>query len=220
VKRIWPHLRAAFVLFHVVAITLMAIPAPGGGMQKSAWSDPTVQNEFATWTEVLNNVGVDVTQDELEDALWTLAQGYMKQRSNVLEPLRPYYRYTGSQQSWRMFVAPHIWPARLKIDLQTDGVYETIYLARDPERSWRERQLGHDRMRSAIFRFAWKSYRGSYNGFTRWVADRAAEDFPKASHVRIQFIKQQTGSAQRLRDGKAYPEKTIQVVTHGLESRR
>jgi hypothetical protein len=220
VKRAWPHLRAAFVLFHVFAVVLMAIPAPGGGMNKSAWQDPTVQNEFATWTEVLNNIGVDITQVELEDHLWVLAQGYMKQRNAVLDPLRPYYRYTGSQQSWRMFVAPHIWPSRLRIDIQESGEWRTVYLARDPDLDWRERQFGHDRMRSAIFRFSWKQYRGSYNSFTRWVADRAAEDFPNASHVRCQLIKQQTASAERVLNDDLYPEKTMLVVTQGLESRR
>jgi hypothetical protein len=75
-------------------------------------------------------------------------------------------------------------------------------------------------MRSAIFRFSWKQYRGSYNSFTRWVADRAAEDFPNASHVRCQLIKQQTASAERVLNDDLYPEKTMLVVTQGLESRR
>ncbi len=219
-KRAWPHLRVAFVLFHIVVITLMAIPAPGGGMQRSSWKDPTVQAEFATWTELLNSLGAELTKKELEDGLWELSLAYMARRSDVLDPLRPYYRYTGSQQSWRMFVAPHRWPAKLRIDLKTHDAWETIYLARDPDLDWRARQLDHDRMRSAIFRFAWKSYRGSYNSFTRWVADRAAKDFPHATHVRVLFLKQQTPSAKQVREGFEYPVKEIQVVTHSLGGRR
>ena len=219
-KGAWPHLRAAFVLFHVLAITLMAIPAPGGGMQRSSWKDPTVQSEFAVWTELFNNLGWELTQPQLEEHLWTVATGYMKQRNAVLQPLRPYYRYTGSQQSWRMFVAPHRWPAKLRIDIKTDERWSTIYVARDPELDWREGQLGHDRMRSAIFRFGWPSYRGSYNGFTRWVADRAAEDFPEASHVKVLLLKQQTASAEQVLEGEAYPVKEIQVVTDSLDKRR
>ena len=201
-KRTLPHLRAAFVLFHLVAIFLMAVPAPGGGMSKSAWSDPTVQAEFEAWTNRLNESGVAITQEELEEKLWVLAKGYMEKRNGVIEPLRPYYKYTGTTQSWRMFVAPHRFPARLHIAVRQGGVFEPVYIARDPERSWRAKQLDHDRMRAAIFRFSWRPYRRYYESFTVWVAKRAAEDFPDADSVRVRFFKYKTLTPEQVQAGE------------------
>ena len=42
----WAHIRTLFIAVHLLAITLMALPAPSGGMSRSAWKDPTVQAEF------------------------------------------------------------------------------------------------------------------------------------------------------------------------------
>ena len=66
------HLRALFVVFHLVAITLMALPAPGGAMNRAAWADPTVQGEFAAWTSRINALGVAISQEELEDIYFFL----------------------------------------------------------------------------------------------------------------------------------------------------
>ena len=41
--------RAVFVAYHIVAITLQALPAPAGGMSRTAWKEPTVQGEIASF---------------------------------------------------------------------------------------------------------------------------------------------------------------------------
>ena len=208
-SKIGAHLRVALVLFHVIAIFIMAFPAPGGAMKRAAWKDPTVQEEFAAWTGRLNGWGVDLSQEELEDELWKVAVQYTEARTAVLSPLKPYYRYTGTTQSWRMFVAPHRFPAKLEIHVKVDGDWQAAYIARDPEHDWQSSALNHDRFRSAIFRFSWSSYAKTYRSFQTWVGTRAAVDFPEATHVRTRFQKYKTASPKQVKTDTRPPAKVI-----------
>ncbi|MCO4744708.1 MAG: hypothetical protein KC912_07965 [Proteobacteria bacterium] len=197
----WAYVRAAFIAFHLVAISLMAMPAPGGGMSRSAWKDPTVQAEFRAWTDRVNAMGADVTQQEFEDRLWDFATGFMKARTKVLAPLGPYFKYTGAKQSWRMFVAPHRFPARLEFRVRIDGDWQTIYRARSDEYTWLGTELDHDRMRSAQFRYGWSQYAGTYRRFSDHYAARALEDYPDADAFMSVFYKYRTLSPEEARSG-------------------
>ena len=113
----WPQFRAALIAAHLLAVVLKAIPAPEGAMNKRDWANPTVQGELKMWTQTLNGAGLSVTQAELEDQLFALAKGYMTVRNGVMTPFRPYHRYFGADQNWRLFVAPHMYPSRLSIEV-------------------------------------------------------------------------------------------------------
>ena len=212
-SKIGAHLRVVLVLFHLGAIFLMAFPAPGGAMKRAAWKDPTVQQEFQAWTGRLNGWGIEVSQEELEDELWKVAVQYTEGRSKILKPFKPYYKYTGTTQSWRMFVAPHRFPAKLEIHVKIDGEWQPAYIARDPEHNWQGRALDHDRFRSAIFRFSWSSYAKTYRSFQTWVGTRAAVDFPQASHVRTRFQKYKTASPEQVKtDTRPAPKVILERV--------
>jgi len=195
--------RALFVAAHLFAVTFMALPSPGSGLTRSAWRDPTVQGEFRSWTELLGRVGIVVTVPELEETLWGLATRYEAVREAVLWPLDPYYRYLGTWQSWRMFVAPHRYPGRLQIRIEDADGWRVIYEARSPEATWRRRWFDHDRMRAAVFRYSWKHYRNSRRYFTDWVARQVAADFPDADRVEVSFLRFQTPSPEQARSGRA-----------------
>ena len=98
-------------------MTLQALPAPGGGMNKRDWASPTVQGEFQAWTTRLNRWGVSITQQELEQNLWDVAIQFMRIRRQAFAPYFGYSQNAGTWQSWRMFVAPHRYPSRLHIDI-------------------------------------------------------------------------------------------------------
>ncbi|MCB9777060.1 MAG: hypothetical protein H6742_00685 [Alphaproteobacteria bacterium] len=210
------HLRAAFVVFHVAAVLLAAMPAPDGGMKRAAWKDRTVQEEFAAWTGRLQGLGVEIEQPELEERLWTLAVAWQGGRQQLLRPFQPYYQYAGAWQSWRMFVAPHRYPGRLHIDLRRGGTWETIYVARDPDRGWLGRQLDHDRMRSVIFRYAWPQYGRAWRHWCAWVAAQAATDFPDADAIRLRYWKARTPSPDEARSGAEPPGQWIRTRTLAL----
>lgn len=204
-RALWPHTRAILILLHVAAIGLSAIPAPEGGMQRKAWKDPTVQGELAAWGGRLRGVGLSMSDAQLEDALWAFAVRYMQVRGKLLAPARPYYRRLGTAQSWRMFVAPHKHPSRLEIAMDRGQGWEVVYLQSSPGEGWLEDALEHDRTRSVLFRYAWKSYRRPYRHMVKWLADRAEQDFPDATQMRVRWRKQRTPTPQQVRAGDPPP---------------
>ncbi|TNE91062.1 MAG: hypothetical protein EP330_06320 [Deltaproteobacteria bacterium] len=197
----WAWARAAFIAFHLTAITLMALPAPGGGMSRTAWKTPTVQAEFRAWTGRVNAMGMDYTPAEFEDTLWDLASGLMKARSKVLAPFGTYYRYTGTAQSWRMFVAPHRFPARLEFRIEENGKWRTIYATRSPDFRWHAEHFDHDRMRSAVFRYAWPHYAAHYNRFSEYYGRMALREFPEATAFESRFFAYRTLSPEEAASG-------------------
>ncbi len=219
------HILGVFVLFHLVAITLMAAPAPSGGMARSAWKDGTVQAEFRAWTERLNSLGIAITSSELEDRLWDLASVVMKRRKAVLEPLMPYYKHCGTWQSWRMFVAPHRFPSRLSIDTSVDddrrtATWTPLYEARHDTLDWHRTQLDHDRMRASVFRYGWKHYRNAYKEFGTWVAHQVASEQPEARWVRLRLYKYETASPEQVREDRRPKGRWHSTLHFELEDHR
>ena len=209
------------MVFHLVAVTLMALPAPGGAMNRVAWEDPTVQGEFAVWTSRINALGIAVSQEEFEDQLFEFAEQFMSLRETVLDPFRPYHLYFGTWQSWRMFVAPHRYPGRIHIDLQgSDDVWQPLYQSRSSEHDWNRALMDHDRMRSLTFRYSWKPYRFTWKAFGVWVAKQAAVDFPEAKRVRLQVLKYRTLTPEETRAGAEIDGKLEQALTYTLDKYR
>ncbi len=209
------HARALFVTFHLVAISLLALPAPEGAMNREHWRDPTVQAELAAWATVLG-----VEPDRLEEHLWRLALGYEDWRDRVLAPFALYYDWCHTVQSWRMFVAPHRHPTRLQIALHERGQWRTLFVERDRAHAWRARQLGSYRFRSVIFRLGWSSYETDRHHFADWVARQAALDFPDADRVRVELVRFRTLSPQEVRAGRPREARSEYVLERPVEGRR
>lgn len=207
----WPHLRAAFVAFHLVAIVLAAIPAPAGGMNRRNWKDPTVQQEFEAWGRRL---GVDPAT--LEDAVFAFAKGYMKVRDVWLLPVEPYIEATGTDQPWRMFVAPHKHPARYRVEVQSEGSpeWELLYEERSSRARWREEFFEQERTRSVLFRYAWTEYAQEARQLCTFLSKEIFEERPQASAVRCRYWKAASPSPEEAAvaaelPGKWVAEKTI-----------
>lgn len=198
---LWKHVRAGLITLHVAGVCLASLPAPVGGLNRSAWSDPTVQAELGVWRQRLSRVGWSPSQREFEDGLFSFAKGWLDARRTVLRPFRPYFRYLGADQSWRMFVAPHLHPATLQVQVRVDGEWQTIYAQLDPEHAWRAEAFEHHRFRSALFRYSWKSYRAAFVELVDWIATQAGSDFPEATAVRVRWFKRRTPSPKQVRAG-------------------
>jgi hypothetical protein len=213
------HLVALFVAVHLFAITLCALPSVGSGMNRSAWKQPTVQGEFQAWTEKFNRLGWAVTEPELEDRLWAFASGYEGVRAKVLAPFEPYFDYCGTWQSWKMFVAPHRFPAKMQIEIDRGAGWGWSTRAAAAARL-DGGLLHHDRFRAALFRYEWEHYKTARREFVDWVAMRAAEVYAEASRARVSFLRYRSPSAQEVRAGVVPATKRELAQTRELAALR
>jgi hypothetical protein len=181
------HLRGVFVVLHLVAIGVMAFPAPHGVRTPASWEEPTVQAEITAWSERLG-----VEREWLGSTVRRAAVAVVDAREVVLTPADPYYRLAGTWQSWRMFVAPHRFPARLHIDVRTDAGWSPLYVVGSTEHRWRARQLHHTRMRSLVFLAAWQRYHKQRARLADWVAAQVRVERPDALEVRLRYRKART----------------------------
>jgi len=196
---------AVFLAFHLVAITVRALPSAEGAMNRAAWRDPTVQKEMAAWSARLGHLGLHRSPQALAAALYPLAQREVRVHRALVAPFHWYYDCCGTYQSWQMFVAPHRHPARLRIERYEGGAWHLLFREGDPRATWMARQLGDTRFRSVIFRLGWPGYRGALDHFADWIARRAAAGFPGAQKVRLIFSRADTPSPEQVRAGAAPP---------------
>lgn len=200
--------RAAFVAFHLAAVTLGALPAVGpSGLDRSAWKEATPQREFQAWADRLGGLGLAVSPAALEEWAWGAAVRSEAARTTVLAPFEPYYAGCGTRQAWRMFVAAHRFPARLEIAVDSGSGFEVVYLARSDTRAWRRAWFDDDRTRAATNRFAWPAYRRQRQQFVDWVAEHVARDFAEARRVRVSWLRSRTPSPAETLAG-VVPEET------------
>lgn len=205
--RRWPTIRAVLVAYHVVAVFVLSFPSPGSVMQRSSWKNPTVQNEFRLWSERLRGVGLSLTQAELEDHLWNLAQRYLEVRRVTDAPFHPYAQYAGARQSWRMFVAPQRYPVRVEVSVREgNGPWRLVYQSRSDQHTWLAEKLNRYRLRRAMFQTAWERERGAYLTFCDWLADQAARDFPEATELMVRQLRYRTPAPAEARAGETILE--------------
>lgn len=196
--RWWPQVRACLVAVHLVAITLSALPSPEGGLNRKNWADDTVQAEFSAWAD---RFGME--PKAFEDALWEFANAYNRGYKRLLTPVKPYERLVGSEQSWKMFIAPHRFPTRLDIDGRAEnGEWSVLYAESSPTAVWRKDLLRLERLRSAIFRWGWPDYGTAWGKGCAALAALAFADFPELAEVRCRFWKAKSPSPAEATSGE------------------
>ena len=189
-KNSWPNIRAALIALHLIAITLKAIPSPEGGMNRKDWKNPTVQAEFKAYSAQLNQLGIPINAHDLEESLWRLSKEYMQLRRAALKPFRFYYRHVGADQNWHLFIAPHMFPSRLILEIRNNKEEEwhRIYEPFNADARWYAHLIEEARFRPSIFRYSWGRYKYHYKIFSRYLAVKAAEDFPMATDFRTRWL--------------------------------
>lgn len=202
--RRWPTIRAVLVGYHALAVLLLSFPSPpAGNMQRSAWDNPTVQNEFQLWTERLQKAGVNVTTEQFDSTLYAAAQRFLAVRQKVVAPFEPYVAVSGARQNWQLFVAPQRYPVRLEVSLRDKekGAWRTLYASRSDEHTWRSALFEHYRMRRVVLFTTWDKDR-QFKMLSDWIAAQAARDFPDAAEVMIRQLRYRTPTPAEALEGK------------------
>jgi len=179
-------LRAAFVLFHVVAITVMSLPAPVGGMEEARWATPAAKREIHHWGEAVRGVGLDATDASLRDFVWKAGSAWLSFRNDVVAPFRPYLVYTGSRQSWRMFAMVEHEQGQLAVYVDRGNGREPVFVSYEHE-VWRRTELRQERTRTILGDFYGRESKKVWPGFVDRLADWAREDFPDAKTLEVEI---------------------------------
>lgn len=178
-------LRAAFVLFHLAAIVVAGMPSTDAALARAAWKDPTVQAELAAWSARFG-----MAEAPFEERLYGFARAWAAGHAALSRPFDPYIRLVGADQSWQMFVAPHMFPTRFEIASSVDGkTWETRFQERSPSATWNARLFGVERLRASIFRWGWSTYAGAYHKGCRSLAAALFAEDPAVQKVRCRFWK-------------------------------
>lgn len=209
----WPQLRAALVAFHLLAITLDASPSPAAGMSRAAWKEPTVQQEFKTWSSFL---GMDPLA--FEKMLWELATTTMSVRKAVMKPFAPWLSATGTDQAWQMFVAPHRYPTRMQLQIHRGQEWETVYEERSPIYTWHSERFNSERLRASIFRWGWPNYQDAWKKACKVFAKELFAEHAEADTVRCRMFKQRSPSPSEVRSGTMDAGKWVFVLTEHRET--
>jgi hypothetical protein len=200
-RALWPHLRAGLLLAHLVAITLMALPAPLGADRASSYEGPQAEEELARVASALRRVGLRVTPDQIAEASLRSARRILAVRRAALLPFEPYYALAGTTQGYRMFSGVALYSDRLWIEAQIDGGWRTLYLARDPEHDWHALALDHELPRSLLYRYPTRRYRKRWAAFAEVLADDVFAEVPKASRVRLSWLHSRVQTHAESREG-------------------
>ncbi len=200
--------RAIGVAVHVGVVVLSAIPSPEGGLNRANWNEATVQAEIAPWAQRF-----EMPQGAFTDRLYTVARSYQDALDVVLTPVRVYERWTGTAQSWKMFVAADRWPKKLQVQIHGDGPWETLYEARSEDATWMRGALDTERARASIFRWSWPAYRTTYADGCNALARVAFAARSEARELRCRFWKQRTASPEEVDAGRTPNGAWTNVVT-------
>ena len=181
------HLLGVFVLYHLGAVLAGSVPAAVGGLNRKSWKNPTVAAELDAWHETLSGVGMSADREAFEDGLYTVAVRTVRIQKALTAPFTHYYATVGTKQSWRMFVAPMIRPAALRIEgrMGPDDAWSPLYVHHSDEHDFAARQLRYSRVRPLLFELAWPKSKANWTRFGRFLASEAFEAHPELSEVQL-----------------------------------
>lgn len=199
-RTLWPHVRAALVLGHVVAVILLSLPG-GGITSKAQWKSDNLRSDVAGWGKTLRSAGVDVTDDELAKKTFEVAKSYVDVREVLIAPIRHYPEATGARQGWAMFASPQRHPAEVHVDVFDGQQWQPVFRPRSDEHRWFADRLDHHRLRKLAGRFARGFRRDVYADLATYLGDKALEDFPNASRARVRLYRWDALRPEEVRAG-------------------
>lgn len=187
-RRAWPHVVAAFVVLHVVASAVDALPNPGPGMDRRAWREPRVRHELRAWAARLH-----LEPAAFEEHLWDLATTWVSTRKAIVAPFRPYLSASGVRQSWSMFVAGTRVRDRFQIRARACAVddptcdWQAVYTRGVDAEDWLRPVLESPRLRSGTFRWVWPDHGRRYRLSCRNLARLLVRERPDVQAVQCRF---------------------------------
>ncbi len=187
----WDDARAALLLGVIVVNAVAALPG-FPGLRRANFDHPSARDELGRISAVGADWGIEFDPDTLADALYTAADTHRRARAAVLRPLRPWFVYTGTGQSWGLFTYPDRFPSRLVVQGRTaDGPWERLFVAHDSNTAFDEGAFTYRRVRAVYDGHADRSDR-TWERFCTWAALRVFVARPDVVEVRVSTLELHT----------------------------
>jgi hypothetical protein len=140
----WPQVRAVLVTLHIVAVALVALPAPSGSSRLISVDDPRFASEVHPWARLFH-----LSDEEFAGKAAAVRGAWVAARARVVHPFEEYLSLVGAQQPWHMFSTPQRVPVRLLIEARAgDGEWQ--WISGVPAGRWRPSLFRNERMRSLV----------------------------------------------------------------------
>lgn len=166
---------AAFVVFHLAAVVLGALPSPRGLTSPKNLADPMTVQVLESLRE---RVGYAGDAQAFEDDVVRRLDAVMAARTLLLSPFQPYYRVSGSRQSWRMFAFLNRSPGALVIRVDGQQVY------RSGHGGWQEDFWEGSRMAGLVANWSHNGRKPpSFKRLSSTLVPALAADFPDAQQA-------------------------------------
>lgn len=187
-QRLFPHMVAAFIVFHVAASCVEALPDVRLGLDRKAWKEPRVRHELERWATRLA-----MPREQMEELLFLSGTWLNETRLALRTPFAPYARKVGLKQSWAMFVAGSRTRDRFQIRGRTCAPrstacdWQVLYFRNDQEHTFLRDALETARARSATFRWGWPQGKKGYVRGCNALGARAFAADPALVAVECRF---------------------------------
>lgn len=203
------NVRGVLVLAHIVAITIAAIPSPGGAANAEALDAPAAAAELRAWGARLG-----VTPEALK--AWAIRAGAAEDRVHqaILKPFGPYLSFTGAEQPWRLFIAPNRWPTRFRIEVwswKEPAAWQTVFEEGSREYRWRGAALSNERPRSYLELLSWPNFSWLGPTVCRWAAKALFEERKDVVRVRCRNYRAPSPSPEQAARGEQDPGEWLVV---------
>ncbi|MGF1508730.1 MAG: hypothetical protein ACFB9M_04420 [Myxococcota bacterium] len=211
--------RASFI-YLLLGIFVLSLPRPEKVSVRRRWDTDKTQMEFQKISESLGRLGFDVTAEDIDDFLWPIARNYGFFIRKAREPYSWLMRRLGFFQSWRMFSQPNIRMTTIllvELDAGDARGFVPIFRPLSSEYNWRWKQFEHERMRKFVDKAVSKPRESRYAALGDWIAQRAAEDFPRAERVRMTALHGPIPPPERYLEGHGIKFRRVEPRVYELE---
>ncbi|MFO7179788.1 MAG: hypothetical protein DIU78_013905 [Pseudomonadota bacterium] len=189
--RPWPALRAALLTFVLAVQCVAATPAQPIAPERFARAE---NQRLVGWLRAaLAAIGISIERPRLEQTLIDASEDLIALRSQLLEPVAPFFRYTDTRQQWGLFLLGSRQCFRLHIQGRNrDGGWELLYRAGAEDRLGLAPWLRYRRLRG-IFNPNQRGARAQYRGFVDWVSRRILAENIEYDAIRVSMERLEIG---------------------------
>jgi hypothetical protein len=143
-KNNWPQIRAALIAFHIVAMLLVAFPAPAPAGLNANLDDPNLNVHLRPWARLFHS-----DTRSFAKRIFAIGKTWLDVRERVIGPFEKYLDTAGAIQSWHMFSAPNHMPPRFVLEGRRRGG-DWQFVSGLPAGDWHRSFFTSERVRSLL----------------------------------------------------------------------